>query len=231
MPATRAPKSLAAKVNDVAFGVLVGLALVALFVGAGFVVRNYALTTSRAIRSAPDLLADFHAACAARPAPTPTEPPLVPTAEPAMPADGRVIAELRIDALDLVWPVVAGVADADLARGVGWYPQTSAPGLVGNFAVAGNRMGNGEPFRNLPNLATGDQIVITTCTERLVYALDNAPSEITVQDTDDWVLDALPGQPGEYPNTPLITLTTSQDLLPTADRSVAFGHLVERGAA
>ena len=43
----------------------------------------------------------------------------------------------------------------DLARGVGHYPETARPGQVGNFAVAGHRATNGEPFAALDQVHSG----------------------------------------------------------------------------
>ena len=59
-------------------------------------------------------------------------------------------------------PVVEGVELPDLARGVGHYPETARPGQVGNFAVAGHRATNGEPFAGLDQLHKGDVVVAET---------------------------------------------------------------------
>ena len=39
-----------------------------------------------------------------------------------------------------------------LEKGPGHYPATALPGQIGNFAVAGHRVGKGEPFLNLDQL-------------------------------------------------------------------------------
>ncbi|PIE21643.1 MAG: class E sortase [Arachnia propionica] len=144
------------------------------------------------------------------------------------PEPGKAAWILRIPALgdDWEWPIVAGVAEQDLQHGVGWYPETALPGQVGNFAVAGHRIGHGEPFRRMLELQRGDQIIVETRAARYIYELTLAPAELTVQETDGWVLEPVPGAPGQPPGKALLTLTTAEDLIATPDRSVAFGELV-----
>ncbi len=144
------------------------------------------------------------------------------------PSPGEVVWLLQIPALgdSYEWPIMAGVSEQELQRGVGWYPETALPGQPGNFALAGHRVANGEPFRQLLELQRGDQIIIETRDARYVYELTVAASELTVQEGDGWVLDAVPGAPGQPPSKALLTLTTAEDLIATPDRSVAFGELV-----
>lgn len=163
-----------------------------------------------------------------------------PTGDPATPGDGGEVAPLptpdagsaqwliRVPAFgnDWVWPVVAGVEVDDLKKGVGWYPTTAQPGEVGNFALAGHRITNGEPFRRMMELGVGDTVIVETRESILTYELTSAPSQLTVQDTETWVLDPVPGHEDVAPSESLITLTTCEDLFHSPDRSVAFGKLV-----
>ena len=168
------------------------------------------------------------------PVPAPTsEPPADPgtpgaTAPPAAPEKGTAQWLLRIPALgdDWEWPVVAGVEDADLKRGVGWYPGTAQPGDVGNFALAGHRITHGEPFRRMLELDIGDVVIVETSSATWTYELVVAPGMLTVQDTETWVLDPVPGKKDVQPSEALITLTTCEDLFHSPDRSVAFGKLI-----
>ena len=50
------------------------------------------------------------------------------------------------------------------------------------------------------------------------YVMDEPPKQLTVTDTDTWVIDPVPGKPDAKPTQALITLTTCQDLFhsPTA---------------
>lgn len=172
-----------------------------------------------------------------QPAVTPSEqsPAGEPGAEPPAIASsdmGSAQWIIRIPALgnDWVWPVVAGIDVEDLTKGVGWYPTTAQPGQVGNFALAGHRVTHGEPFRRLLELGVGDTVIIETRESFLSYELTSAPKQLTVQDTDTWVLDPVPGNPDVIPSESLITLTTCEDLFHSADRSVAFGKLVSTEA-
>ena len=42
------------------------------------------------------------------------------------------------------------------------YTGTALPGQVGNFAIAGHRVGKGEPFLNLDQLRAGDAVIVET---------------------------------------------------------------------
>lgn len=70
---------------------------------------------------------------------------------------------------DYAWTVVQGTNDDDLERGPGHYTGSAVPGQVGNFALAGHRVGKGEPFLNLDQLIPGDPIVVQTAGNWYVY--------------------------------------------------------------
>jgi sortase A len=70
---------------------------------------------------------------------------------------------------DYAWTVVQGTNDADLERGPGHYSNTAVPGQIGNFALAGHRVGKGEPFLNLDQLVPGDAVVVQTAGNWYVY--------------------------------------------------------------
>jgi len=143
------------------------------------------------------------------------------------PLPGDLVALLRIPAFgpDFEVPVLEGTDLDVLGRGVGHYAGTAQAGEVGNFALAGHRVTHGEPFRRLLELGKGDQVVVETGTAIYTYVLDEPPQNLTVPDTAGWVLDPVPGRPAAQPTRALITLTTGQDLVPSRDRSVGFGHL------
>lgn len=145
--------------------------------------------------------------------------------DPATAMPGDAVALLRIPALgDAEQPVLVGT-DAALDRGLGWYAGTTAPGQVGNFAVAGDHGATG-PFARLGELGVGDEVVVETATQVFTYQLTNNPAENTVADSDTWVLQPVPGEPEVRPTRALLTLTTSQGLFESAERTVAFGELV-----
>jgi sortase A len=141
---------------------------------------------------------------------------------------GEAIALLRIPAFgpDYEIPILNGTDLSILSKGVGHYSSTAAPGQIGNFAVAGHRVTNGQPFARLLDLKQGDEIIVETREAIYTYVLDDSPRQLTVRDTDTWVIDPVPGKPDVKPTQPLITLTTCQDLFRSADRSIGFGHLI-----
>lgn len=148
---------------------------------------------------------------------------------PAVPTGiGDGMALVRIPDLGSSWeyPLFAGTTPDVLAKGIGWYTSTAQPGQVGNFAVAAHRVTHGEPFRHLLDLQKGAKVIVETRDAVYTYELDQPAGKLTVQDTEGWVLDPVPGKPSQKPTRALITLTTCQDLFHSPDRSVAFGHLV-----
>ncbi len=140
---------------------------------------------------------------------------------------GDAIALLRIPKFGAAYevPILEGTDLSILSRGVGHYPTSAQPGQVGNFAIAGHRVTHGQPFSRLLELDKGDRIVVETRAAIYTYVLDTAPRDLTVEDTANWVLDPVPGQPEATPTQALITLTTCQDLFHSPDRSIGFGHL------
>ena len=128
-------------------------------------------------------------------------------------------------------PLVEGGDDEALASGLGHFPESAGPGEVGNFALAGHRVTHGEPLRDLPDLATGDEIVVETRDRVYTYVLDTAGDDLRVPFTATWVVGPTPMNPdgGVAPDpdeSRLITVTTCAELFHTDDRLVAFGHLV-----
>ncbi|MVA75361.1 class E sortase [Auraticoccus sp. F435] len=141
---------------------------------------------------------------------------------------GDAIGLLRIPDLgpDYEVPILPGTDEETLTRGVGWYDSSVAPGEIGNFAVAGHRVTNGEPFRHLLDLDAGDVVEVETRDAVYTYELLGAPRDLTVADTDTWVLDPDPLNRSDDATEAIMTLTTCQDLFHSPDRSVAFAQLV-----
>lgn len=142
---------------------------------------------------------------------------------------GDAIALLRIPALgeDYEVPILSGTDLSILNRGVGHYTSTALPGEIGNFAVAGHRVTHGEPFKRLLELSKGDKVIVETRDKVYTYVLDDSPRNLTVKDTETWVLDPNPHEPGAEPTKAVMTLTTCQDVFRSPDRSVAFAQLAE----
>ena len=142
---------------------------------------------------------------------------------------GKGLAILRIPRLGEGYkvPVVEGVRASDLSRGVGHYPTTAPPGAVGNFALAGHRATNGEPFRNLDRMRRGDSIVVETRDTWLTYVVDRTR---IVRPSDTWVIDPVPGRPGAEPRERLLTLTTCHPRWSSTYRLIVFSHLASKRA-
>ena len=140
------------------------------------------------------------------------------------PRYGRGFAILRIPRLGRTYsvPVLEGVRLEVLARGVGHYPRTAMPGQFGNFAVAGHRATNGEPFADLDRLRRDDELIVET--RRSVYTYVVKTSRI-VRPTDTWVIDPVPGRRGVRPIHKLITLTTCNPRWGSSERLIIFGRL------
>jgi sortase A len=133
---------------------------------------------------------------------------------------------------EYVVPVLAGTSDNALAAGFGHFDGAAMPGGVGNYALAAHRVTHGEPLRQMPELRSGDEILIETRTKTYTYVLDTSGDDLMVDESEGWVTDPLPDNPERNEAEPLqqqgqrlITLTTCAELFHTDDRMVAFGHL------
>jgi sortase A len=140
---------------------------------------------------------------------------------------GTCIGILRIPALGDDWAVPIRNGTSPFSPGPTWVEGTTPPGQIGNFAIMGRRLSGGQPFRDVPKLVAGDEIIVETTMFVYTYVVDVAPSELTVTDQDSWVLDPVPGAVDLAPQSAVVTLLMRQDLFPTGDRSVAFGVLRE----
>jgi sortase A len=171
---------------------------------------------------------------------------------PAKPGDkisriplGKGFANIYIPkfGLDYVYTVVEGTTPDDLNLGPGHYVGSALPGQVGNFAVAGHRVGKGSPFLNLDKLSAGDAIVIETksfwYTYRVLPLTGGGPSNFAptgvakipgmeiVAPTDVNVIRPVPGSTAKATQR-LITLTTCHPKFSAKQRLIIHG--VQDGA-
>ena len=124
---------------------------------------------------------------------------------------------------DRVWglPIVSGTSNEALSRGVGHYSATEFAGEEGNFAIAGHRATNGEPFANFERLANGDMVYIRTAKGWFGYELFQ---DQKIPETAVWVLNDSPN--GIAPvNRKLITLTTCDPRWNSTQRWAWWGEL------
>ena len=174
--------------------------------------------------------------------------PLVIASQSALPGSqqatiptGTGIANIYIPRLgdDYHFTIVEGTNDADLEKGPGHYTGTALPGQVGNFSVAGHRVGKGEPFLNLDQLKPGDAVVIETVTNWYVYTVlgDTATGDLStpgvegvvgreiVKPSDVDVISPVPDRPGAKATVALLTLTTCHPKFTATDRMILHASL------
>ena len=118
---------------------------------------------------------------------------------------GEAFAQLYIPTFgsDYHFAIIEGTNEDDLLRGPGRYVDSQMPGEMGNFAVAGHRVGKGAPFNDLGKLETCDDIVVETQTERITYR---------VLPIDGEQADCFNGIPPEYSHVVGRHITTPGDV-------------------
>jgi sortase A len=165
----------------------------------------------------------------------------LPAGEQVILPTGVGFANLYIPAFgkDFAKTIVEGVGDAQLEEGPGHYPKTAVPGQIGNFAIAGHRVGKGEPFLNLDQLKAGDAIVVETADSWFIYTIlgDDSTGDPTVKDaaglpgreivapSDVGVIAPVPDNPSATPTQALITLTTCHPKYTANQRMIIHGDL------
>jgi len=173
---------------------------------------------------------------------------------------GTGIANLYIPRLgtDFAWTIVQGGDPPDqdvLSKGPAHYGETQLPGQKGNFAVAGHRVGKGEPFLNIDKLRSGDAVIVETRTYWYVYKVLGAPTgqnpekvhsnvpiagggsvslpgRVIIDPSQGEVLDPVPTAPGQgsdnsadKPAVPLMTMTTCHPKFTASHRMIVFARL------
>jgi sortase A len=177
-------------------------------------------------------------------APDPTLP--LPGQSLPKPPDGKGLAILYIPRLgnDYSFAIVQGVDDSDLEKGPGHYKWTQMPGQLGDFGVAGHRVGKGEPFLNLDHLRAGDPVIVETKSYWYVYTVlgDKATDNLSATDSngvpgreivnpgDGNVLLPVPDHPGKAANQRYMTMTTCHPKFTAAQRMIVHAVLTSRVA-
>jgi sortase A len=177
----------------------------------------------------------------AAPLPPGTEAP-APGPAPA-PIDvgvGEPFAILHIPALgdDYAKVVVEGASGVELENGPGHYLDTAMPGELGNFAVAGHRVGRGAPFLDVDRLRPGDPIVVETSSHWFVYRVlgdpatgsfagdpSGIPGQEIVRPSAVEVIAPTPGAPGAPATDAYLTLTTCHPKYSAQQRLIIHARL------
>jgi sortase A len=118
--------------------------------------------------------------------PVPIEPPLDAYADEAE----VVVGTIEIPKIGVAKTMYSGITLTTLDRGPGHWPGTALPGQYGNTVVAGHRTSKDKPFRNIDQLAPGDEVIFTTPEGRFVYLVTS--TEIVLPDAI-WIVDQSPG--------------------------------------
>ena len=179
--------------------------------------------------------------------------PLPGSTDPTIPL-GTGIGVLYIPRLgrDYHFTIVEGSVvpdDAQLEKGPAHYEDTALPGQIGNFAVAGHRVGKGEPFLNLDKLRSGDAVIVETKSYWYVYRVLGAPAgrnpqtvraDVTadgkislpgreiVDPSAGRVLLPVPDNPGVAPSERLMTMTTCHPKFTASHRMIVYSKLATR---
>lgn len=125
---------------------------------------------------------------------------------------------------DFAHPVTNGVGiDVLNSVGIGHYPDTQAPGELGNFAVAAHRQTHGQVFWDIDKFKEGDEIYLQT--NEGFYTYQWRSTEI-VDPSQGEVLLPVPHQPGAEPSTSILTMTSCHPPFTTRMRIIAYSELV-----
>jgi sortase A len=122
---------------------------------------------------------------------------------------------ISIPKIGVATTLYEGIRLTTLDYGPGHWPGSALPGRPGNLVVAGHRSSKHQVFREVDQLASGDEIVFEDAAGRHVYRVDRV--EI-VDPTAMWIVD-----PTE---TPTATLFACHPPGSTRQRIVVFADLV-----
>jgi sortase A len=103
--------------------------------------------------------------------------------------------------------------DSQLEQGTAHYGSTQLPGEVGNFAIAGHRVGKGEPFLNLDHLRSGDPVIVETKSYWFVYRVLGQPAGADPQADTPFVYPNTEGQ-DQVPGREIVDPSDGNVLLP-----------------
>ena len=154
------------------------------------------------------------------PKPDPGDPAVTKT-----PANAESFATIMIPSLgkDYRKIIAEGVGHDVLNTprlGIGHYPSTQLPGELGNIVLASHRTAYGGAFHNIHELEVGDSVFLETKDGWYKYIFRSLEY---VRANGVGVILPVPQQPGVEPTQRLITLTTCNPFLSSAERIIAYG--------
>lgn len=129
------------------------------------------------------------------------------------------IAIMEIPSIKLKQPVVEGITEDVIKYFLGKFPESTMPGEVGNFAVAGHRVSDfTDAFINLYKVKSGDNVIVTTKDGKYTYEVEESfivdPEQVEVLENAD------------YEKITLITCTIG-----SKRRVIVTGKLIEKNEA
>ncbi|HEX2701061.1 MAG TPA: class E sortase [Acidimicrobiales bacterium] len=108
----------------------------------------------------------------AAPAPAPTAvAPVRPPKNPYVPEPLVQIGTIEIPKIGLTHEIFDGISLRTIDHGPSHWPGTAMPGQVGNAVFAGHRVTHSHPFRNIDQLAPGDEVIFTIDGTRSTYVV------------------------------------------------------------
>lgn len=126
---------------------------------------------------------------------------------------------MEIPSIKLKQPVVEGITEDVIKYFLGKFPESTMPGEVGNFAVAGHRVSDfTDAFINLYKVKPGDNVIVTTKDGKYTYEVEESfivdPEQVEVLENAD------------YEKITLITCTIG-----SKRRVIVTGKLIEKNEA
>jgi sortase A len=147
------------------------LAAGAVVIGAGLPDRPVALAANLTGSARPADVVDVKPVEVLAPLPPePTRPIDVPS-DPYAKEEVVEIGRIVIPKLGLDHVLMNGVTLNNIDRGPSHWPGSAYPGEAGNVVIAGHRVTHTHPFRNLDQLVSGDEVIVTARGVRATYSV------------------------------------------------------------
>ena len=153
------------------------------------------------------------------PSTDPGEPVVTKTPEDADPFATIMIPSLGSNYRKIVAEGVGHNVLNNAQLGIGHYPSTQLPGEKGNIVLASHRTAYGGAFHNVHELEVGDSVYLETKDGWYKYVYRDTTYVLATQTE---VLAPVPQAPGTEPTDSILTITTCNPFLSTAERIIVY---------